>query len=206
MTTIKFILFSLLGWSAAHAAPVAWEFNSSSGYTQSGESSDWIDGLNGVFAGSVTGSFVYDADAAADARISDVSVNAFGDTFTSGTDCSENGELFDAIVTYGVCLSGAASGKRFIIATDAALTNTGGERNLLYYPAFPITTPVYAEGNADFSAIVSCSDLEGWCYSRSVSSFVSGSLSGTVVPIPAAVWLFVSALAGLGWIRRRQSA
>jgi hypothetical protein len=28
----------------------------------------------------------------------------------------------------------------------------------------------------------------------------------TVVPIPAAVWLFGSALAGLGWFRRRQTA
>jgi len=28
----------------------------------------------------------------------------------------------------------------------------------------------------------------------------------TVVPIPAAVWLFGSALAGLGWLRRRQTA
>ncbi|MCP4927597.1 MAG: VPLPA-CTERM sorting domain-containing protein [Gammaproteobacteria bacterium] len=28
----------------------------------------------------------------------------------------------------------------------------------------------------------------------------------TVVPIPAAAWLFASALAGLGWMRRKQSA
>ncbi|MGI9309299.1 MAG: VPLPA-CTERM sorting domain-containing protein, partial [Gammaproteobacteria bacterium] len=29
--------------------------------------------------------------------------------------------------------------------------------------------------------------------------------SGTAVPIPAAVWLFGSALAGLGWMRRKQT-
>ncbi|MCP4833046.1 MAG: VPLPA-CTERM sorting domain-containing protein, partial [Gammaproteobacteria bacterium] len=29
---------------------------------------------------------------------------------------------------------------------------------------------------------------------------------GAAVPIPAAVWLFGSALAGLGWIRRKQAA
>ena len=32
------------------------------------------------------------------------------------------------------------------------------------------------------------------------------NLSATVVPIPAAVWLFGSALAGLGWLRRKQTA
>ena len=32
------------------------------------------------------------------------------------------------------------------------------------------------------------------------------TLTLQVVPIPAAVWLFGSALAGLGWIRRRQTA
>jgi len=31
-------------------------------------------------------------------------------------------------------------------------------------------------------------------------------LSNTVVPIPAAAWLFGSALIGLGWVRRRQTA
>ncbi len=30
-------------------------------------------------------------------------------------------------------------------------------------------------------------------------------LSMSVVPIPAAVWLFGSALAGLGWLRRKQT-
>ncbi|MGI9291696.1 MAG: VPLPA-CTERM sorting domain-containing protein [Gammaproteobacteria bacterium] len=31
-------------------------------------------------------------------------------------------------------------------------------------------------------------------------------INATLVPIPAAVWLFGSALAGLGWMRRRQTA
>lgn len=34
-------------------------------------------------------------------------------------------------------------------------------------------------------------------------SIVSGAL--TAVPVPAAVWLFGSALAGLGWMRRKQT-
>ncbi len=32
------------------------------------------------------------------------------------------------------------------------------------------------------------------------------SISASIVPIPAAVWLFGSALAGLGWMRRKQTA
>ncbi len=49
--------------------------------------------------------------------------------------------------------------------------------------------------------------------STTLSGFPSETLSMTidnvnasVVPIPAAVWLFGSALAGLGWFRRRQTA
>ena len=36
--------------------------------------------------------------------------------------------------------------------------------------------------------------------------FLEFSTSWSVVPLPAAVWLFGSALAGLGWLRRRRTA
>lgn len=35
---------------------------------------------------------------------------------------------------------------------------------------------------------------------------MDGDVAASVVPVPAAVWLFGSALAGLGWLRRRQAA
>ena len=35
---------------------------------------------------------------------------------------------------------------------------------------------------------------------------VAFRLEGSVVPIPAAAWLFGSALAGLGWMRRKRTA
>lgn len=38
------------------------------------------------------------------------------------------------------------------------------------------------------------------------SPTVVDSITASQVPVPAAVWLFGSALAGLGWIRRRQTA
>jgi hypothetical protein len=48
-----------------------------------------------------------------------------------------------------------------------------------------------------------------WGFIKSVGSAGKGVSQWTytaAVPIPAAVWLFGSALAGLGWLRRRQTA
>jgi hypothetical protein len=39
----------------------------------------------------------------------------------------------------------------------------------------------------------------------SPSDYIQISSFSTAVPIPAAVWLFGSALAGLGWMRRRKT-
>jgi hypothetical protein len=39
-----------------------------------------------------------------------------------------------------------------------------------------------------------------------VPTAFSLDFSATVIPVPAAVWLFGSALAGLGWLRRKQTA
>ena len=38
------------------------------------------------------------------------------------------------------------------------------------------------------------------------SGFILDDVVLTAVPVPAAVWLFGSALAGLGWVRRKQAA
>jgi hypothetical protein len=42
--------------------------------------------------------------------------------------------------------------------------------------------------------------------SSSGSAYADYSVTFSAVPIPAAVWLFGSALAGLGWMRRKQTA
>jgi len=51
-----------------------------------------------------------------------------------------------------------------------------------------------------------CSDTnpDGSCrISHAAHTFNGGTWTATVVPIPAALWLFASALTGLGWIRRK---
>jgi hypothetical protein len=47
---------------------------------------------------------------------------------------------------------------------------------------------------------------DGGDYFFSRTAEVSHQIRGSAVPIPAAVWLFGSALAGLGWMRRRKTA
>ncbi len=42
----------------------------------------------------------------------------------------------------------------------------------------------------------------GYVYAWAV---VDGDIAASVVPVPAAIWLFGSALAGLGWMRRKQT-
>jgi len=39
-----------------------------------------------------------------------------------------------------------------------------------------------------------------------IQEFLVGPAMGTIVPVPAAIWLLGSALGGLGWLRRRQPA
>ena len=60
-----------------------------------------------------------------------------------------------------------------------------------------------AGGVVSFTASeVAGASIGGAGYVENTRSIVSGTLVGsTVVPIPAAVWLFGSALAGLGWLR-----
>jgi hypothetical protein len=192
---MRLILMTILLFAAAsaNAIPVVWEFSANSGYEMLPS--------NGVpFDGAVTGSFVYDADASIYERISSVNVTASAGTYTSGYACDSNSE--DPIVNSGVCLTGVGSGLRFIIDVDAPLTNAGGTVNLQFNPF--IGYPYMGIGSGE----ATCESTEnGGCYFGTYyETFAGGSLIGTVVPVPAAVWLFGSALAGLGWMKRKQAA
>ena len=69
------------------------------------------------------------------------------------------------------------------IAFDTPLTNAGG---IVTFTGF-----IYSEDACGFNGGF-CADL-------------SGQVVANVVPVPAAAWLFGSALAGLGWLRRKQN-
>jgi hypothetical protein len=47
--------------------------------------------------------------------------------------------------------------------------------------------------------------IDGTAHNYSLQNLTSSAVLVSTVPIPAAVWLFGSALAGLGWMRRRKT-
>jgi len=98
----------------------------------------------------------------------------------------------------------------FSLTTAADLTNLGGDVDLVSdnlrldfvpNPDFYVFTPEVWGSAMSFRHI---SYDFGYSYTDELMvSVQSGSLVGTVIPVPAAVWLFGSALGLLGWRRRR---
>jgi len=123
-------------------------------------------------------SFVYDADS-----------NTYSDIDIVG----ECGFCVDGFTFGGYNTSGSANGLLTegadglkVLGLDlsfgSSLTNAGG--------TVSVTGEIYDES-----------------YSQVQYLLPGATITGTaVVPIPAAVWLFGSALAGLGWTRRRQQS
>jgi hypothetical protein len=64
----------------------------------------------------------------------------------------------------------------------------------------------FSYAGIDFLEFRSFGGVDAGPDSGSGTQFAMDNFSYSVVPIPAAVWLFASALAGLGWIRRKHSA
>jgi hypothetical protein len=95
-----------------------------------------------------------------------------------------------------VGFSSAAVGVFLGLVFESDLTNAGGNINL-------VTNP----GDWGASLLGSCgNNLACPAPDPDPSTFTSAiSGSVTAVPVPAAVWLFGSALAGLGWMRRKQT-
>jgi len=66
------------------------------------------------------------------------------------------------------------------------------------------TIASYAIGDADGMGEFFAAHIAG--YDDSVSGNTSGKFAGSAVPVPAAVWLFGSALGMLGWVRRKKTS
>jgi hypothetical protein len=189
-SVISLLLFSY----SAYAIPVLWELPSGVlGDPSTGTGVIGVDIESGfpspLFV--LEGSFVYDADTGV---YSDIEITR-----------SDGGRLFTETSCYFACSDETGLGFAFREYTetgsffqeyhrllfDADLTNAGGTVSIM--------SP---------SSWIRCDHLAG-CGGGDIQqgeSYMLGgaSIVGTVVPVPAAVWLFGSALAGLGWMRRKQ--
>lgn len=196
-------LMLLLGCGSVSAVPVHWTLNN-----VVLEHQNTLGGSSEIRYFNVTGSFVYNADTN---EYSDISVTTDpstfppltsdvwpGQTYTgdnfhydatssfySGPLTSANSEgITLAASFYNGALFWLQNGLR--LSYESPLTNAGGSVAL-------------ALDGASFERLNG--EIAGCCLDHRY--VVSGSLNGTVVPIPAAVWLFGSSLGLLGWIRRR---
>ena len=167
---------------AAQAAPVTWVLNATL--------------TNGS---AVTGQFSFDANLGQFTDIDIlVAVPGYEDQGVSYRDPSRNGDGtgVPTIYTQGYDYSeGYPVGfwSQLSFEFDQALTNAGGVIDL---------TSGYRVVNVQNPGSTDCYFLPYCLYSE--QSLISGTVSA--VPIPAAAWLFASALVGLGWLRRRTSA
>jgi hypothetical protein len=188
----------LLLSAASQAAPVEWELNNIQ---------MWDPGYN---LDLLSGSFIYDADTHAVTSIGFSGATIVNPTvLTHGFDVYGDGSAIvftETVVSSELELSSYV-GSAMIFGFTDALTNAGG-----------VTTLVEGEGPGPLTLLDNPSSMAGcWagdeCHAYGVYFlldqedyvYTGGTLVGTVVPIPAAVWLFGSALAGLGWMRRKQT-
>jgi hypothetical protein len=187
------LILLLLTNGLAWAVPVQWTLED---VTFAEELYDGFVGTGEfIYGGAATGSFVYDADTN---TYSDIAI-----TTEAGTNLWFNSRTYDGEGTSwiyppidgassdGLLLteeSGllAAGDRTLILAFSSSLTNAGGTIALATYPE--------SSERFDAGAFLSYRQI------------VSGSVSSSVVPLPAAVWLFGSALVGLGYLRRFKAA
>ena len=174
----------LFGCCSAFAVPVEWTLQDV--YLENGEQ--------------ITGSFVFDVDAPWDncdiahlcwssgysdfsfeigsAAPWDAQSGAYVDLIEYSP--GPSGPMDGALNLQVICCNGSALDvPSLVFGFSESLTNAGG---------------VVSVDGAFYS---------GSFLGNSSLQITSGSIVANVIPIPAAAWLFASALAGLGWLRRR---
>ena len=121
-----------------------------------------------------------------------------GCTFTMQ---AESGDLFslDAIDAYGGSFESFSTGVILYGFFDDG-SSLRLDANLLFNPGGDVYT--FAPGWTNLSRIEISS---GFFSSRVNAGFAIDNIQASVVPVPAAAWLFGSALAGLGWMRRQSA-
>jgi hypothetical protein len=173
----NFLLVTALLLSvSANAVPVIWT----------------LDGVTFEDGYTAEGSFVYDADLGFNGTYSDISITTYSASGTNFVDQLGDGGLRDPD---RVAMSDNVD--YFLgLVFASPLTSAAGSVELV---------PDLGDGMNSLDA--GCSSFIG-CGAPDISNFrsiTSGRVIGNVVPIPAAAWLFGSALAGLAWVRRKAS-
>jgi hypothetical protein len=172
----------------AHATPIKWT----------------LSGVTFNDGGTASGSFFFDA---ATNAFSSVSITTTPGTAFAGTSYSS---LYPGIplpaATYPGFITNFYPGTKIneynmSLALTSAMTSTGGTRTILTGPSSPAGEYVCLLETCAFSP----SGPPGVFKYRSI---IAGSITApvSVVPIPAAVWLFGSALGVMGVMRRKATS
>lgn len=177
------LLILVASISSAHAIPVQWTLEN-----VVFERTGWYEDKPG---GYVTGSFIYDADTNVYSNIDIKTYTSDGNSavlynMSTGRDPATPVQFGDASIVHleGLGDIGSPYGATLLtLGFVENLTNAGGTVSL--WRVSEDLSPDFFQTDPAANAVV-----------HGVS----------VIPVPAAVWLFGSALAGLGWMRRKQSA
>jgi hypothetical protein len=180
-------LFCLLICGQVGAAPVTWT----------------LQGVTLDNGGTIDGSFVYDAD-----------TNSYSDIAIQAPDWYEISPLFTGENLTYVDLGGATvpnpDAQQLPIDNETSTslslaaghwglgTIYGAELDLIFASAL-------TNGGGTIALVAGSSNIEYFNEHIGDSFTVVGGAI-TAVPIPAAIWLFGSALGALGWVRRRKTA
>jgi hypothetical protein len=139
--------------------------------------------------GTASGSFIYDADF--DVYSSVNMTTTAGDDLAGDTYLYPNGVFVNqlSLIATSQDVPDLTDVPALALFFSVGLTNAGGSVSL-----------TSATSRESLCGDVDCNVGLGEPFSRNV---IAGTVSA--IPVPAAVWLFGSALAGLGWMRRKQT-
>jgi hypothetical protein len=186
----------------SNAAPVTWVLND-----VTFASAEVLGG--GPYDGTATGSFTYDATDGPNGTYSNVNITTTGTGIWGTGNCGDsalcgtyiratdlNSPLSATSLQVTPTLSDPADSTGYYGASlqfVTGLTNAGG------------TVALYTAGGTDGEGICKNSDClpAGAAGVTAFRGFSGGSVSA--VPLPAAAWLFGSALLGLGLVRRKKA-
>lgn len=147
----------------------------------------------GASGGSVTGSFVFDADTT---TTSNVSVMTSGGALPTATYSFPHPDFFFAGSLWFLEIAGAdlTGGQSLFFVLASSMTNAGGTIGLI-----GVQTGVCVD--------VICSSLDG-SLPNTLDLSPAGSIVSRVTPVPepSALSLLVMGLAGIAWVRRRKIA